>query len=371
MKQILVLSDNALERQITGKILSSGLEKVHVLYAMETEQVLHTLQTEQLDLFVADIPQFNLARCNMIAAARQLAPETPILVLSSGEQEHVSLNIWRLGIRDYLLKPCRPAWIVAAAKALMGENRRQPAAREPEAGRQARYLNDLVEHLRSFQYKKCIQTTREYLDLLYRDEDNVKAVRDEVVNFAAGIADLGAPFGQAVQWKLSSCLEQFRLRFDRQGRKYESYLTLEKMLNIMFDAMEESNFYEVESGQRILNYIDRNLRRGLSLDEAAEYASMSSCYFSKFFKKMTGQNYIAYVTDGKIELAKQMLLDTNMPVINISYELSYGETNYFSKAFKRKVGITPTEFRERNRRTGDESSRMVREQDGCQEGQGK
>ena len=56
------------------------------------------------------------------------------------------------------------------------------------------------------------------------------------------------------------------------------------------------------------------------------------------------------------ELTEQMLLDTDMPVINISYELSYGETNYFSKAFKRKVGVTPTEFRERNRKAGDQSS---------------
>ncbi len=35
-------------------------------------------------------------------------------------------------------------------------------------------------------------------------------------------------------------------------------------------------------------------------------------------------------------------------MINIAYELSYGETNYFSKAFKRKVGLTPTEYREKH-----------------------
>ena len=56
------------------------------------------------------------------------------------------------------------------------------------------------------------------------------------------------------------------------------------------------------------------------------------------------------------ELTEQMLLDTDLPVINISYELSYGETNYFSKAFKRKVGVTPTEFRESGKRAGVQSS---------------
>ena len=72
---------------------------------------------------------------------------------------------------------------------------------------------------------------------------------------------------------------------------------------------------------------------------------MSSCYFSKFFKRMTGKNYITYVTDSRIEMAKRMLVDTEMPVINIAYELSYNETNYFSKAFKKKVGVTPSEYR--------------------------
>ncbi|MBM6926033.1 response regulator transcription factor [Pseudoflavonifractor phocaeensis] len=355
MKQIIIWSENELERQITGEILSAGLEEVEILHAGSAEQALEILREGGVDLFVADIPQFNLAKSNVIASAQNLAPGTPILVISSGEQEHVSRNIWRLGVRDYLLKPCRPAWILAAAKALMGKIAASPQS-ETDYSRRKIYMNRLMEQLRGFQYKNCIQTTREYLDLLYRDGDNVEAIRNEVVDFAAGIAELGAPLGQTVQWKLNRCLEQFRVRFDRQGRKYESYLTLENMLDVMFEAMEESNFYEVEGGQKILNYIDRNVRKGLSLDKAAEYASMSSCYFSKFFKKMTGQNYIAYVTDGKIELAKQMLLDTEMPVINISYELSYGETNYFSKAFKRKVGVTPTEFRERNRRTRDQSS---------------
>ncbi|UQT47221.1 helix-turn-helix transcriptional regulator [Flavonifractor plautii] len=72
---------------------------------------------------------------------------------------------------------------------------------------------------------------------------------------------------------------------------------------------------------------------------------MSSCYFSKLFKRMTGKNYITYVTDSRIEMAKRMLVDTEMPVINIAYELSYNETNYFSKAFKKKVGVTPSEYR--------------------------
>lgn len=346
MKQILVLSGNELERRITGEILSSRCEGAKVWLSATAEEALERLESGEIDLFVADVFRFDLAVCNLMTTARKLAPDTPILVTSAGDQDHISGYVWRLCIRDYLLKPCRPAWLVAAAKALIREEREVEKKVEGGKNHKSEYLNQMLEDLRGFKYKKCIQTAKEYLDLLHQNTDNIEEIRKEAVSFAEGVAELGAPFGQTVQWKLESCLEHFRIRFDRQERKYDTYLTLEKMLDIIFDAMEESKFYEVGMDRKILNYIDRNLKRGLSLDDAAEYANMSSCYFSKVFKKMTGQNYITYVTDGKIEAAKQMLLDTDMPVINISFELSYGETNYFSKAFKKKVGVTPTEYRE-------------------------
>ena len=207
------------------------------------------------------------------------------------------------------------------------------------------YLRRLTEHLQRFRYKKCTDAAREYLDLLYQSTDNKGVIRTSAVRFAEGVAKAGIPFSRTTQWKLSGSLEHFRVRFDQQERKYATYEFIVRMLDTIFDAMEKSGFYEVDGEQKILNYIDRSIRRGVSLDEAAEYANMSSCYFSKLFKRMTGKNYITYVTDSRIEMAKRMLVDTEMPVINIAHELSYNETNYFSKAFKKKVGVTPSEYR--------------------------
>jgi AraC-like DNA-binding protein len=91
-----------------------------------------------------------------------------------------------------------------------------------------------------------------------------------------------------------------------------------------------------------------DFKRGVTLDMAAAYVGMSASYFSKFFKKYMGVNFITYVTDRKIEAAKDMLVNTDRPVVNIAYDLSYSETNYFSKTFKKKVGVTPTEYREQH-----------------------
>ncbi len=171
-------------------------------------------------------------------------------------------------------------------------------------------------------------------------------IRFQVLRFAEGLVQLGDPLGSAARTRLACMMEQFRLRFDQQVQKYDTYLVLKKMLDVIFTVFEEDSSYQVDSEQRVINFIDRNVRGGISLDQAAEYANMSSYYFSRVFKKITGVNFITYVTDCKIAVAEEMLVETDMPVISIAYELSYSEANYFSKAFKRKVGMTPTEYRE-------------------------
>ena len=313
MKQILVLIENELEQSITGDILRSGLgAEAEITLTAGAEQAIQQLQSGAVDLFIADVERFDVAHCNMVTTARKTAPDTPILVTSVGTQEEIAGYVWRLGVRDYLLKPYRPTWLLAAVRALVRKERSGGCA----ADQQEIYLRRLTEHLQRFQYKKCTDAAREYLDLLYQSTDNKGVIRTSAVRFAEGVAKAGIPFSRTTQWKLSGSLEHFRVRFDQQERKYATY-----------------------------EFIVRNIRRGVSLDEAAEYANMSSCYFSKLFKRMTGKNYITYVTDSRIEMAKRMLVDTEMPVINIAYELSYNETNYFSKAFKKKVGVTPSEYR--------------------------
>lgn len=344
MSRILVLNENRLERETVREILTSGLAGVEVLLAPVPEEALDLLRDGTVDLFIADVPWFDLSYCSMVTTAKGLSPDTPILVTSVGKRSDIAVNVWRLGVQDYLLKPCRPNWLIAAAKVLM--RGASTAADGREEQRREHYLKLIAEHMRAFRYKKCTDAAKEYLDSLYQDTDNMTVLRANAVAFAEGLARLGEPLGPSAQLKLAGSLERFRTRFDLQGRKYDTFLVFEKMLETVFETIDENRSYQVSDEQRVLNYIDRNIKGGISLDEAAEYANMSSCYFSKFFKKITGMNFITYVTDCKIEAAQKMLVDTDMPVINIAYELSYSETNYFSKAFKKKVGVTPTEYRE-------------------------
>ena len=344
MGQILVLNENQLELEITRNILSEGLESAEIVLASEEESAIRLLREGDVDLLIADVPRFDLRRCDMLAQARQVSPDTPILVTSVGVRADIAPHVWRLGLQDYLLKPCRPAWLLAAVRALKRDTSLVSDDREQQ--RRERYLKLLAEQMRVFCYKKCTDVAKDYLDSLHKDIHNKSVIRFQALRFAEGLVQLGDPLGAAVQMRLAGIMEQFRFRFDQQVQKYDTYLVLKKMLNVIFAVFDEEGSYQIGSEQRVLNYIDRNIKDGISLDQAAEYANMSSYYFSRVFKKITGVNFITYVTDSKIAVAQEMLVDTDLPVLSIAYELSYNEANYFSKAFKRKVGMTPTEYRE-------------------------
>ena len=97
------------------------------------------------------------------------------------------------------------------------------------------------------------------------------------------------------------------------------------------------------------DYIQKNFQKDLSLDEVSRQLDLSSYYFSKLFKEETGSNFVEYVTNLRMEKAKELLLKDELSMKEICSAVGYSDPNYFSRIFKKNTGITPTEYRERER----------------------
>ena len=109
------------------------------------------------------------------------------------------------------------------------------------------------------------------------------------------------------------------------------------------DKKQESSVSVVEKAKE---YINENFNKEISLDEVSKKVNISPYYFSKLFKDETGTNFIEYLTDIRINEAKKLLLDRNMSMKEICMAVGYSDPNYFSRTFKKNVGVTPTEYRE-------------------------
>lgn len=93
-------------------------------------------------------------------------------------------------------------------------------------------------------------------------------------------------------------------------------------------------------------YIDRHLESELSVAKLAEMLYVSSNYFSRLFKKITGEGCNEYIVKKRIEKSKVLLETTTIKAGKIAMMVGYNDTNYFSLAFKKHTGMSPTKYRE-------------------------
>lgn len=94
-----------------------------------------------------------------------------------------------------------------------------------------------------------------------------------------------------------------------------------------------------------VKYIRENFTQNITLDNVAEHVHLNASYLSMLFKKETGMNYIAFLTDCRIDEAKRLLENSGLSVAEICYAVGYTDKKYFSRLFTGRVGIHPTEYR--------------------------
>ena len=100
--------------------------------------------------------------------------------------------------------------------------------------------------------------------------------------------------------------------------------------------------------KKVCSFVEQNLSRDISLENAAEYAGVSSFYLSKLFKEEKGETFINYVTDKRLEKSRQLLAETDSSIKEITANVGYNDQNYFSRIFKTKYGVSPKEYRKSN-----------------------
>lgn len=98
----------------------------------------------------------------------------------------------------------------------------------------------------------------------------------------------------------------------------------------------------------IKDYIDRNYKKDISAKDVAGILGYSDVYFSKVFKQLFDDNFINYLTKIRIDRAKVLLKDISFNIKEVGKSVGYADSNYFTKVFKRSVGISPSEYRSKH-----------------------
>ncbi|WP_373266607.1 response regulator transcription factor [Hungatella hathewayi] len=110
------------------------------------------------------------------------------------------------------------------------------------------------------------------------------------------------------------------------------------------DQEPENGYSRVAAAIRA--YVRENYSRDISMQDAARAMNYSEVYFCRLFKQCFDQNFTAYLTHLRVKEAKKLLEDPRANIKDVSKSVGYSDSKYFSKIFKRITGQLPSEYRD-------------------------
>ncbi len=141
----------------------------------------------------------------------------------------------------------------------------------------------------------------------------------------------------------------------KQG--FDSVLELMSILHDLSTSrnmkiLSDASFSNVELSynsrrvEKVMEYINFNFDKQVTLNEAAKIANMTEVSFSRFFKSRTGISFMDSLIEIRLGHASRKLIDSTDAVAEIAYNCGFNNISNFNRIFKKKKGCTPKEFRE-------------------------
>lgn len=145
------------------------------------------------------------------------------------------------------------------------------------------------------------------------------------------------------------------------GQEYDKIHSMEikkieaaaKMLEIIANYIADTEVIRIavmEAVEKAKNYIDSNLEASLSTSKVAKVIGHNASYLSALFKRETGMTITEYIEKQRLVIAKQHLVLSSKTIREIASEVGYVDQNYFSRVFKKHVGMSPMEYRMKNQK---------------------
>ncbi|WP_432666520.1 response regulator [Wukongibacter baidiensis] len=342
MCKVLLVDDEHLERHALKIIINEGIEGARVVgEAGSGRKAVELCEETDPDIIFMDIkmPGMNGIEATEIIKGRD--EDKIVIILTAYDEFILAQRAIKAKADDYILKPARPEVIVETMKRHIKSIKRRESLSAQE-------IQNFTNKIRCGDFKGAKEKLKELLYSLGGNNsiDNV-GLRSSIRKIIDNMLDVSNRMGLK---KRSISDNELDSNVSSMTDIYDIKKWLFKILDEIFEEiMEKKICYSDNYLFLALNYIEKNYHKGITLEEVADYVNLSTSYLSKLFKKELNINISKYITGRRIERAKELLENTDMPVLNIAVDLSYNESNYFSKVFKRVVGMTPSDYRNRKR----------------------
>lgn len=207
---------------------------------------------------------------------------------------------------------------------------------------------------------QCGEKTAEYFNImfhpaLFRGSEEDPCYAKYVLPFLNGERALkcfqpkSSLFNQAVTPCILSMLEHRREGYSTHEllMKSQLFLLLHHMNLFSTAATGDNGLLHLSYGRlkNALYYVQHSYDQEITVQKAAQQCGFSESHFMKLFREFTGMSFNAYLVNYRLELAARQLWETDLRAIDIAENCGFHNQSYFTRAFRKKYGKTPSQYR--------------------------
>jgi two-component system, response regulator YesN len=340
MYQVITVDDELVIRSGITNFINSEIEDFKVLHSFsDGSEAIDFIKTNDIDLIISDIKMNRVSGIELAKYIFENKPYIKVILLSGYREFEYARSAIQYGVKNYILKPTN----FAEFKEVLSQMKLELD--------QDRTKNDQVQFMDKIKlfYSNILSgKKKESVDTLLSVFDDVKD--NSPTNIGQYVYDLYEIIIDKLNLylKLQLSADKFNLKqllsqHNVQELKDNALDILERISGMLLNEEEASNEFLL---QDIKEYMNEHLHEDISLQDVADKMFFSTVYFSRFFKKQTGETFSNYLLRIRMEQAVK-LLEKNLKVTEISEACGYHDPSYFARIFKEYYKYTPKDYARR------------------------
>lgn len=351
--------------------------------AADGEQALPLIRSTKPDVLITDIRMPFMDGLVLSRLVSRELPNTKIIIISGYDDFEYARQALRIGVEQYLLKPVTKAMLIRT----LTEVREKIQSEQEKKDSLGKYQNEMQEYeplpdphlvteetaqapqpaerepsLKNFDMTKADpglirgflqngmpqeadEFAQEYVDSLNDAADSRLFCQYMMLNVRFSALAFVEELGYAQEDFLDGLPAMEMLGQPVSRRELKDYVAavLAKALALR-EKRSKSRHRSIIS--EALAFIDGHFaEEALSLKDVARFTNVSASYFSAVFSQEMGQTFVEYLTQKRMERAKELLRRTDKRTAEIAGETGYRDPHYFSSVFRKTQGCTPREYR--------------------------
>lgn len=297
--------------------------------AKDGDEALELFKEQEFDLVISDIRMPKVDGIELIKELKNVSPDTITVLLTDYAEFSFAQEAIKYGVLDYLVKPVEQDAIVKVlekAREILDQRKTQITFYYP-----GKYVFDAGKNICLGEQKGIEEISAIVETIKLRTRENRANTDTLLEKLEKDIKDLVI--------EEHSWLKYFL------GKKFEYKLDAWLMYVIEelneFPAVNSKNQYV----RKIARYLLDNIEVEISMNDLADKLYLSKNYIGELFKQETGASVAEFVNKAKVHRAVVLLIESELKWYEISYKLGFNNIEYFTKIFKKIMGVTPQNYR--------------------------